>query len=250
MGAHNLQSVCRPSPSLKRLFQYTSYLFLFLNKNWIQTKIPTDQSAKRRDQEGLRSFPFSRAERAKACGEREAIIECDIIQAHLGDRYQPLPAKTQNTYLRTTTTTMMKNYVMASLLLGSMLAGHAHAQGGCWETDSCYDGYYDPYDLNGQDYYVNDWYVDYDYDGKWVSTDEYYDTYSAHDPQDYADCYVRGTCYDGYYDYNDPNGLDYYVDDWYVDDDFEGYWVSTDAYNDYYGRVHPENYVGRKLALK
>ena len=39
-------------------------------------------------------------------------------------------------------------------------------------------------------------------------------------------------------------GQDYYVNDWYVDDDFEGKWVSTDGYNDYYAWYHPEEYVG------
>jgi len=136
---------------------------------------------------------------------------------------------------------MMIPIVVASLLLGSMLAGHAQAQG-CWETDSCYDGYYDPNDLNGQDYYVNDYYVDDDFEGKWVSIDAYDDYYAYVDPEDYVDCYVQGTCYDGYYDPNDPNGLDYYVEDLYVDDDFEGYWVSDDDYADYYAGFTPEEY--------
>ena len=159
---------------------------------------------------------------------------------------------------------MVKNYIVASVLLGSMLAGHAHAVTAphatlrklqdvllptylqdCWQTDSCYDGYYDPNDLNGLDYYVDDFYADDDFEGKWVSTDEYHDTYSSVDPQDRGDCWFKdGYCFDGYYDANDPLGLDYYVDDWYVDDDFEGKWVSTDEYNDYYAWYHPEEYVG------
>ena len=138
---------------------------------------------------------------------------------------------------------------MASLLIGGMLAGNAHALNpqmpDCWQTDSCYDGYYDPNDLNGLDYYVDDFYADDDFEGKWVSTDEYHDTYSSVDPQDRGDCWFKdGYCFDGYYDANDPYGQDYYVDDWYVDDDFEGKWVSTDEYNDYYAWYHPEEYVG------
>jgi len=149
---------------------------------------------------------------------------------------------------------MVKNYIVASVLLGSMLAGHAHAVTAPESTSlststliftDAYDGYYHPNDLNGLDYYVDDFYADDDFEGKWVSTDEYHDTYSSVDPQDRGDCWFKdGYCFDGYYDANDPYGQDYYVDDCYVDDDFEGKWVSTDEYNDYYAWYHPEEYVG------
>merc|ERR1712224_806429 len=85
---------------------------------------------------------------------------------------------------------MMKSYILvASVALGSMLAGQAQAQGGdlldhidsidlgldtyevprCYDPDSytaCTDGYYDPEDLNGQDYY---------------------DTYAWYDPEEYPE---------------------------------------------------------------
>jgi len=127
--------------------------------------------------------------------------------------------------------------VVASAVLGSMLAGHAHAQDPCWQTGTCYDGYYDPNDPNGYDYYVDH------LDGKWVSTEDYNDYYAGVDPEEYAglthfDCWETGTCYDGYFDANDPYGLDYYVDH------LDGKWVSTDDYNDYYAGVDPEEYAG------
>jgi len=105
----------------------------------------------------------------------------------------------------------MKSYILvASVALGSMLAGQAQALGGdlldpidsidlgldtyevprCYDPDSytaCYDGYYDPEDLNGQDYYVDDWYQTFDFDGKWVSEDDYYDTYAWYDPEEYPE---------------------------------------------------------------
>merc|ERR1712057_78334 len=111
----------------------------------------------------------------------------------------------------------------------------------CWETGTCYDGYFDSDDPNGHDYYVDH------LGGKWVSTDDYHDTYAGVDPEDYVDtrsCWETGTCYDGYFDPNDPNGLDYYVDDYYVDGDYYGKWVSTDEYNDIYAEVDPEEYAG------
>jgi len=103
--------------------------------------------------------------------------------------------------------------VVASAVLGSMLAGHAHAQG-CWETDSCFP--------------MNDGYV--------IAYDDYY---AYVDPEDYASltlpfCWETGTCYDGYYD---PIGQVFYVDH------LGGKWVSTDEYNDIYAGVDPEEYA-------
>merc|ERR1712224_888117 len=109
---------------------------------------------------------------------------------------QKAKSKKQNLLKTEKEEKVMKSYILvASVALGSMLAGQAQAAFGpidlpCYHSESdvaCYDGYYDPEDLNGQDYYVDDWYQTFDFDGKWVSEDDYYDTYARYDPEEYPE---------------------------------------------------------------